>query len=629
MKNILLFLLLVISIAGLTQDRKTELFIPVNFQEAYKNKTRAMDGKAGHNYWQNRADYIMDIHFDPKTGILNGNESIAYFNNSPETLYKLVIHLYQNFYRKGNKRDLMINPNDEHHGIRINEIKLNGKEIDISRGSNNLNYIHNDAELWLDKPLLPGHKMNLEISWNYPVSIHTHIRSGRVDPSTWFVAYFFPRIAVFDDIDGWNDFQYAGVTEFYNDFGDFNVSITVPKNYIVWATGVLDNPERTLSEKYLDRYRKALKSDEIVQIITPEECGSRKITLNSSSITWNYRAENVTDFAFGTSDHYCWDASSLEVDPLSGRRVFIDAAYNKESEDFSQVAEVARKVISYMSFHYPGIPFPYPSETVFNGLSEMEYPMMVNDISAPDIHYMIKLTTHEIFHTYFPFYCGFNENKYGWMDEGLTSMGDFLITNATYPDENNNIIFMETYRAGAGGDMDFPLFVNSKYVKAPVYQTLSYAKAATFFMLLREYLGKEEFKKALHEFVKRWKGRHPTPYDLLFTFNDIAGEDLNWLYQPWIFEYGYVDMGIKDVSLRDTHYNVIIENFGTQPAPVRLKVEYRIGSPDTYYYDAGIWKDGKKVHPVKLMRNKPIAKITIYDDLIPDVNPENNTYHLP
>jgi hypothetical protein len=407
--------------------QNSDFYMPLNIKQAYTNKTRSFDGNPGPDYWQNKADYKIHVNLEPHKGILIGTEEIQYFNNSPDSLWELVIHLFPNIYKKGNSREFNIDFTDAGEGVILNEILLNDRPIDITDTGCWIEYLHNDILLNLEKPLYPGEKIEITISWQYTVNKKSHMRTGMVDSTSYFIAYFFPRLAVYDDIDGWNYHKYSGISEFYNDFGSFNVSITVPGNYIVWATGSLQNGEEILTDTYYKRFQAAQTSDSTIHIIDSTECLVDIKTTSVKSNIWQFKANNVNDFAFAISDHYLWDATSLVVDEKSGRRVLIEAAYNKNSKDFYEVATIARQSIHYMSTVFPGIPFPFPNQTIFNGLDEMEYPMMVNDKSVANKSYLLKLTSHEISHAYFPFYMGINETKYGWMDESWACFIEYQI----------------------------------------------------------------------------------------------------------------------------------------------------------------------------------------------------------
>jgi peptidase M1-like protein len=616
MKTIILSLV----ICSIIIAQESDLYVPINIQNAYTNQTRSADGNPGKNYWQNSADYKMNVEIDPVTGLMTGSEKIVYFNNSPDTLNELYIHLFMNIYKKGNPREYAVDPSDENEGVIIESLSVNGKEVNES----SMEYIHNDFILQLEEPLISGQNTKLDIFWNYTINRNSHFRTGQVDSTSWFVAYFFPRIAVYDDIDGWNNFKYSGSAEFYNDFGNFDISITVPQNFVVWATGMLQNPEQVLKKKYAARLSAALTSDKIIHIIDSTECTSNLVTRTNEKNTWQFQADNVNDFAFAISDHYLWDASSLVVDQDCGRRVLIDAAYNKHSKDFYKVAKIARQSIEYMSNEIPGVPFPYPNETIFNGLDEMEYPMMVNNLSTDDSIYSVKVTAHEIFHSYMPFYMGINETKYAWMDEGFASFCDYLILSELHSERIADFYYLESYQANAGFEVDVPIITNSKHLTRPMYHYNAYAKPAAFLYVLKDLLGNELFVDCLQEFMKRWNGKHPIPYDFFYTLNYVSDQNLNWLFKPWFFEFGYVDMAITNIE----NESCTIEKIGLYPAPVHLKIFYDDGSSKMLKRNAAVWKDGSKEITIKLPYEKTIKKIELIHRLVPDADVLNNIYEF-
>ncbi len=600
-------------------------FIPINIQKAYAKKTRSEDGTPGIVYWQNRADYRMNIAFDPKSLLLAGEETITYSNNSPDTLRHLIFHLFPNMFKKGNMRDTDIDPADESEGVIVDKIAVNGKDVSIA-STNELVYIeHTLLRLRLTTPLKPQKNISVDIRWHYTLNRNSHIRTGAVDSTSFFIAYFFPRIAVYDDVDGWNYYKYTNDSEFYNDFGNFDVSVTMPKNYLVWATGILKNPEEILSEKYLNRYKAVSQSNIIMHIVDTSDLKQGGFT-NQTANTWKFKAENVTDFAIGTSDHYLWDATSIVVDPKTGRKTFLDVAYNKDSKDFYKVISIARQSVELMCSSFPGVPFPFPKETIFNGLSEMEYPMMVNDRSYDDdIHGTIDLTAHEIFHSYFPFFCGFNEVRYAWMDEGITSFATYQFVSAMDPGYAQ-VCFIDEYRPDIGTNLDLPVFANSSSLKRPVYDYLSYPKSALFFIYLKDVLGEEMFRKSFQEFINRWNGKHPLPYDLFNTISTVSGQDISWLVKPWIFEYGYVDLAVKEITEKNDKYSIIIERKGSYPAPVNLKVSYEDGMTETIHHSAAIWKNGGVTYNIEKSVYRKIKKVELLDEFEIDVNPSNDSF---
>jgi len=628
------------SVNTFAQD--SELYISLNFQKAYENQTRSMSGLPGSNYWQNQANYQIDVDFDPKSRLLKGKAQITYFNNSPDTLREIYINLFPNIFKKGQIRDEVVEYSDETNGLTIENISINKSVVDTAKENEKIIYGPTNLKVILDSVIPPKTQVPINIKWHYIINKGSHSRTGGVDSTTFFIAYFFPHIAVYDDIDGWDDFHFKGDAEFYNDFGDFDVSITVPENFVVWGTGFLKNPDEVLQKKYLKRFQSALTAENIVHIVDSTEALLKNITTHNTQNVWKFKANNVSDFAFATSDHYLWDATSLVVDTTSGERVFIDVAYNKDAQDFYKITDIARSSIEYMSFVFPAVPFPFPQITVFNGLSEMEYPMMVNNWTVYNEeledypnkeNYSIALTAHEIFHSYFPFYMGINESKYAWMDEGWASFVDYAITNKLISDSTatrwgtaNYLLYDNVYKEIIGSELDLPMLSISKMTKRPTYSINSYAKPAMFYMVLENVLGKNEFKRTVQEYMRVWNGKHPMPYDFFFIFNKVSGQNLNWLFKPWFFDMGYPDLSIKNVVQQSGEYTIEIEKVGHYPVPVHLKLTYEDESTEILQRKVSVWKSGYSTCSVTCPDNKKIKRIELGNVTIPDANLMNNIY---
>jgi len=633
----------ILPVISFAQD--SELYIPRNINKAYESGTRSVDGTPGVEYWQNRADYKMNIDFNPHSRLLKGEAEIIYFNNSPDTLKEMYINLFQNYYKKGQIRELAVDVADESDGITITKITVNNSDVDTSMAAEKLTFNGTNVKVTPDSFIAPYSTTQLTILWYYTVNQGSHLRSGGVDSTTFFVAYFFPHIAVYDDIDGWQNFNYTGYSEFYNDFGNFDVSITVPKDFIVWATGMLQNAGDVLNDKYLQRYETAKTSEKIIHIIDSTDVERKNITKQKPSSDWKFSAWNVSDFAFATSDHYLWDASSLVVDKNTNRRVLIDAAYNKDSKDFFKVADIARKSIEYMSFEFPGVAFPYPQLTVFNGRSEMEYPMMVNNwsmINNPELDkypnkdcYLIALTAHEISHSYFPFYMGINETNYAWMDEGWAAFTDYHITKKLYDNGPSAtwggyeyIIYGELYKQIGGSLSDIPLIGDTDMIKGDSYHVNSYAKSAYFYLIVKDLLGEELFTRTIQEYMKRWNGKHPTPHDFFFTINQASGQNLNWLIKPWFYEFGYADLAVREVINQSGKNIIRIERVGHYPVPIHLKLTYADGTVETVHEKVSVWRSGDSTYTIVSQSGKKLSGVELGDVIIPDVDLTNNIYTL-
>jgi len=598
------------------------LYTPLNIQSAYQKQTRSSNGMPGKNYWQNAADYKIKAEIDFPTRLLSGVEEIKYFNNSPDTLRSITIRLYQDLYQFGAARNFQISKEALSDGVEIKSLKINGTEINPADGDkvkrgNTLMVID------LSQPLLPSSTIVVETEWSFTIPKGSSIRMGTYDSTTFFVAYWYPQIAVYDDVDGWDRISYNGEQEFYNDINNFEVEITLPNSFGVWATGVLQNPADVLMTNYLSLYKEALISSKVVNIITKDDLQKTVYSNSSEKNVWKFLAPNVPDFAFGTSDHYLWDAVTLKLENKP-EPIYVAAAYNPNSADFNKVAAIAKKSIEYFSTDLPGINYPYPSMTVFNGGGGMEFPMIVNNGSSSTEAGTVHLTSHEILHTYFPFYMGINEKKYAWMDEGWAVMLPFKFQSKEAEGYDPFARYVNAYENIAGSELEMPMMTPSILLRGAAYRTASYNRPAMAYQILLETLGEDIFKKALKEYITRWNGKHPLPYDFFNTFNEVTQEKLSWYWQPWFFEKGYPDLAIKKIENGDGVVRVLIEKVGNIPVPIHLIIQTGEGSEISVDRSAAIWKDGAKEVWIEHELIAPPKQITLGSKYIPDVNRTNN-----
>ena len=600
------------------------LYIPRNIQDAFDKNTRSLTGKPGINYWQNAANYTVDVNFHPGTRELSGTVNIEYINNSPDTLKKILFKLYPNLYKKGSPRSVQdFDATDETNGVDIKSITVNGAENKtykpVINGTNMIVSI---------EPLIPKKTVLFTINYSYTLNKGSHVRTGEIEPGAAFIAYFFPRIAVYDDIDGWNKNPYTGLQEFYNDFCQFKVNITVPKDYIVWATGGLLNCGQVFTEPYCQRIQQAEKSDEIITVIDSFDLQKGNITANNPTNTWQFKADNVTDFAFAVSNHYIWKSSSLIVDTATGRRTRVDAVFNPTHADYFEVINYARSTVDIMSHTFPAWPFPYPHETVFDGLDQMEYPMMVNDNPLDDRDAAIELTVHEIFHTMFPFYMGTNETKYEWMDEGWATIGEWLISpmiDADIVDDYGAALYQNI----AGKEEDQPITtLSTEQADGDGFFLNSYPKPAFGYLFVKNMLGDELFKKALHYYIAQWQGKHPMPYDFFNCINTASGKNLNWFWKRWFFDNGFPDLAIAKVENKKGNYTILINAIGSKPVPVHLTVYFKDGTQQKIHRSIQVWENNNTNLTLTFKTGKPVQKIMLGSPLVPDVNKADNMYEI-
>jgi hypothetical protein len=603
---------------SLSLSAQNNLPIPRNLQKSFDKGFRDVAGAPGSKYWQNTADYDIQVSFDPATRVITGTETIRYVNNSPDTLRQINYILYPNLYKKGAQRLMTVEAADLTDGMEISRLQIGDQVINnAGKRANGTN-----LPVFLQKPLMPGQSVQCSAAFSYTLNGGSHIRTGMVEEGAYFMAYFFPRIAVYDDVDGWNRNQYLGTQEFYNDFCNFNLAVTVPKDYLVWATGDLLNCNEVLAPKFCDRLAQAKRSDAVISVIDTVDLKLGGISAQNATNTFKFKALDVTDLAVGISNHYIWKSCSLVVDSLTMRRSRVDAVFNPKHRDYYEVVDFARKTLESMSFRFPRWPYPYPHETVFDGLDQMEYPMMVNDNPMEDRAECIELTDHEIMHTMFPFYMGINETKYGWMDEGWATIGEWLISSMIDPsivDEYG----VERYESVAGTEVDLPITTLTTMQNGAAMFINSYPKPAMAYLFSMDMLG-EGFYKGLHHYISQWHGKHPTPPDFFNCMNTGSGVNLNWYWKKWFYDGGVPDLAISTVSDQKKKKRITVECKGTLPVPVDLTVTFADGSEQKIHRSAAVWEKGNKTVDVEFVSEKTIKKIELGSTYVPDVDKKDN-----
>jgi hypothetical protein len=578
------FILLILS-WSFSSAQEDRFFMPKEIKQAYEKGTRSYDGQPGPNYWHNTVDYQIEVEVFPDEKKLSGTESITYYNNSPDALKVLVIRLYHDAFRKANARANRVNPDDITEGVMIDSLSIEGSEMDVSNPQL-LRRQGTNLIVQLPQPIESGGQINVGIAWSQQIPVTT-IRTGAYDETSYFLAYWYPQVAVYDDVFGWDLLSYDFSTEFYNNLGNYDVKIKAPRNFTVLSTGELQNASEILSEEHLERYQKAKTATETVKIISPDDL---EAGVNHLSDTWHYVASEVADFAFCLSDHYCWDAASQKVED---RQVLISSYYPARiAQQSAMVTSNQQKMMKHFSEDIPGIPYPYPEFTTFiQGVpgGGMEYPMMANN-GGPGL----GVTVHEMFHTYFPMYVRVNEKRFAWMDEGWADFTtSFLIRRFFEQDEA-----MPLYSAVSGGVQgilgtisDLPLITSTQFMDNTNYGYASYPLPAFLYAVLMDHLGEELFLDCWREYIRRWAKKSPTPYDFFYTFEDVSGQDLSWFWKPWFFNFGYADVEIK--SFKDG--KLVLENHGNRPVPILLQKRYEDGTEKMENYSAVKWKDGSTV----------------------------------
>ena len=617
-------LLLLVATSCFNTLKAQPLYTPRNVKEAYKKATRSSDGRPGKNYWQNKGHYTITISATPPDRAIRGTEKITYVNNSPDTLKVIVVRLTPNIHKPGVIRLSNDEPDYLTTGVSIDKYAENGTAKTWRASDRDGTW----KNVRLTTPLAPHDSVRLDFDWHYPISLKSN-REGMIDSTTYFLAYFYPRVAVYDDYSGWDRIDFTDAQEFYNDFNDYTLNVSVPKNYIVWATGDLQNPETVLQPAYARKLAATMKNDAIVRVAGPAEIAAGKVTAQSAVNTWTWKATDISDVTVGLSDHFAWDASSVVVDDNTHRRASVQSAYNDTAKDFHQMVEFGRHALDWLSHNWPGVPYPFPKTTVFQGYADMEYPMMVNDNTTDDPIFSRFVAEHEIAHSWFPFYMGINESRYAFMDEGWATTLELLIGSADLGKEKAEAAYKEFrinyYTYDPSDAEDLPIITPADALKGGLaYGNNAYGKASLGYLAMKDMLGDALFKKCLHAYMERWHGKHPIPWDFFYSFNDASGQDLNWFWNNWFFTNNYLDLAIDKVE----GTRVSIRNIGGFVMPFDLILHYSDGTSESQHQTPAVWSKDQKniVIDMTPATGKTLQSLEVNGGIFVDGDPSNNKW---
>src|SRR5512146_1360931 len=551
------------------------LYMPRNVKAAVAKGTRMLDGRPGAKYWQNHARYTITITALPPDRTIRGTEQIVYVNDSPDRLRRVGLKLFMNIHKPGAPRVGGAPPDYLTDGVHVDALTVDGqpqKFVDAC--------CFTVAPVRLPAPLVPHDSVRLSFDWHYELAKATG-REGMIDSTTFYIAYFYPRVAAYDDYNGWDRMDFTDAQEFYSDFNDYDVTVRAPANFIVWGTGTLRNAAEVLQPEYLRRFESSRTADQTVHIATKQELASRTVTAQAAYLGWHFTSTSVPDVAFGLSDHYDWDGGSVIVDSAAHRRASVQAAYNDTASDFHYMVQMAAHSLAWFSSQWPGVPYPYEKTTVFQGGAGMEYPMMVNDESYKDTTFADFVAAHEIAHTYMPFYMGINETRYGFMDEGWATTFEYLINQPIMGPAAAANFYKQFRVTGWARDpspvQDLPIITPGDVLSGSGLGSNEYGKASLGYLAMKDLLGDAMFRKCLQAYMARWHGKHPTPWDFFYTFDDVSGQDLNWFWTNWYFGNNYVDVAAKSVTKAPAGDRVTIDNVGGMAAPVDLDLTFADG----------------------------------------------------
>jgi hypothetical protein len=376
-----------------------------------------------------------------------------------------------------------------------------------------------------------------------------------------------------------------------------------------------------------------MTADSTIRVASAADLAAGRVTsARGATNSWRFTARNVPDVAFNLSDHYVWDAGSTIVDPATRRRASVQAAYNDTAADYRHMVRFAGAGLRRLSTEWPGIPYPYEKTTVVQGPAGMEYPMMANDESYADTTFSKFVAEHEIAHTYMPFWMGINESRYAFMDEGWATAFEYLINVRNMGPERAGEFFRQFRVNGWIADpsplQDLPIITPADALRGNAYGNNAYGKPALGYLALKELLGDTMFRTALHGYMARWNGKHPTPWDFFNSVNDITGRNLDWFWRRWFFESSYIDLGIAGVRSARGRTTVTLDNIGGMPAPVDLVVRYADGATETVHQTPAIWERDARRATVTLPSRKAVKAVELQGGIWVDADSTNNRWPL-
>jgi hypothetical protein len=600
---------------------------------------REGSGRPGPRYWQQRVDYTIAVALDTATHMIAGRETIRYTNNSPDTLRYLWLQLDQNLFRD-DSRGAVLTPPDARFAARgfRGGFVLDGVRAVRRTGSQpatqvTLKTIENGTlmRVELDRPLAPGSVTSLDVGYSFQVPAHGADRMGREQfPEGWLyeIAQWYPRLAVYDDVRGWNTEQYLGQGEFYLEYGDIDFAITVPRGFIVAATGRLTNPLDVLTPLQRERLARALRSDSTVAIIAKSEVGqsSARPAGSSATLTWRFAAKNVRDVAWAAAPNFIWDASGWNG-------ILMQSFYPPVADSiWRESTRMVRHSIQHYSEKW--FPYPYPTAINVNGpVGGMEYPMIVFCGNRRSREGLFGVTTHELGHQWFPMIVGSNERLYAWMDEGFNTFINIYSARTYFPDQAwlRTRGQAEGWAQFAATGRDEPGMMPADRVTPELLGAVAYSKPATGLYLLRhEILDSTRFDAAFREYVQRWAFKHPTPAEFFRTMEDGAGEDLSYFWRGWFYRTDVVDQAVDSVrTQRDsagTTTAIFLSSPGGLPMPVDMRLTFADGTSEHVRLPVEAWYEGN--HFVFVRRfPKELVKVELDPDRnFPDVRRQNNVW---
>jgi len=608
------------------------------FQQAVDNGTRTLTGEPGPEYWQQWANYTIEARLLPEEKRVEGSETIVYHNNAPRPMPILALYLVQNVYAEGAMRN---RPDEVTGGMEIRRVAVGGQEIgEIQPRQPGAGWATQGTTMYirLAQPLASGDSVELELQWAFKVNQRG--RTGWNADNLLFVGYWYPQMAVYDDVETWQLDPFLGSAEFYMGYGNYDVTIEAPEGWLIVATGELQNPDEVLPPTILERYRRAHGSDDVVHVLTADDFGPGTATRRSATGTlrWHFRADNVRDVSWSASKESLWDAARTPVGDLNGDGqtdyALATAVYRADATRWQQAWRYVQHSIDHHS-RFTGVSYPWPHMTAVEGEGimggGMEYPMMtlIGAFTEATDTLLYLVVTHELAHMWVPMIVGTDERRYGWMDEGTTDFNEIEAMREFYHGYNGEPqeqqAYLGTARAGREGEL---MRRTDYHYPGPAGGVASYVKPASMLIALRELLGEETFLRAYRTYLHNWSFKHPKPWDFFNTFNTVSGQDLDWFWSEWYYETWTLDQAVENVSQNgDGSATIVIEDKGMAYMPARVTITRDNGETLEREIPVEYWLEGNRQAEIAVPRGSPVVKVEIDSSgRFPDIDRSNNTW---
>jgi peptidase M1-like protein len=613
---------------GPSARASSTIFSPLDLATA--NTVRNGAGAPGPDYWQQKVDYRIEAKLDPVTRLVLGRAHITYTNESPDALEYLWLNLEQNVFRadsigaKVGLRSAIGLQNASGKGYRLHQVQAAGSALDYQ-------VYDTLARLELPSPIAAkGGVFEFDIVWDFLIPERVFRRFGieKVEQGEVFeIAQWFPAVAVYDDVHGWNTLPYIGTGEFYSNFGDYQLELTVPRDWIVVATGELTNPEDVFTATQLDRWRRAHNSAETIAIIAPDEVGQDGWRpAGKGPLTWKFSAAQVRTVAWSASNAFILDAAGLDGTTL------IQSAYPKEGLPlWSKSTQMLRTAIK--GYNERWFRYPYPVATNVNGIEGgMEYPMIIFCRGRRSEAGLYGVTAHEIGHNWFPMVVNTDERRHAWMDEGFNTFINYYSKRDWFPDSTGGRANPANVANMLSQPNQLPVETPADHLPGRLLGSLQYTKTGAGLVLLREtILGPERFDYAFRKYIERWAFKSPRPADFFRCMEDAAGVDLAWFWRGWFLETGYLDQAIESVNPAKGKRpaTMVIGNLGPLVMPIIAQIEYQDGTTEELRLPVEVWYHSNKIQE-RIPGNKAVARITLDPNReLPDSNRRNNVWPTP